>query len=158
VGTPHRADYLPFVIFAPLLGVFAFAYDGIYRRDMGPRRVLMLFAVIFLAAWFALGRSAMPDCGARWWYPRGARRLGAAVSGAVEEVVQFVARMSAAHPGRVRVVVLDAALIRPHASGLATSPANPCRNRRSISADDLGQRSRPVQQVEARSFLMSSTS
>jgi len=23
-------DYLPFVVFAPLLGVFAFAYDGVY--------------------------------------------------------------------------------------------------------------------------------
>ena len=31
-------DYLPFVIFAPLLGVFAFAFDGdLYRRDLGAR-------------------------------------------------------------------------------------------------------------------------
>jgi MATE family multidrug resistance protein len=50
-------DYLPFVIFAPLLGVFAFAFDGIYigatwARDM--RNLMVLALVIFLAAWFAL--------------------------------------------------------------------------------------------------------
>jgi len=50
-------DYLPFVIFAPLLGVFAFAYDGIYigatwARDM--RNLMLLSLLIFLAAWFAL--------------------------------------------------------------------------------------------------------
>jgi MATE family multidrug resistance protein len=50
-------DYLPFVVFAPLLGVFAFAYDGIYigatwARDM--RNLMLLSLVIFLGAWFAL--------------------------------------------------------------------------------------------------------
>jgi multidrug resistance protein, MATE family len=50
-------DYLPFVIFAPLLGVFAFAYDGIYigatwARDM--RNLMVLSLLIFLAAWLAL--------------------------------------------------------------------------------------------------------
>jgi multidrug resistance protein, MATE family len=50
-------DYLPFVIFAPLLGVFAFGYDGIYigatwARDM--RNLMVLSLVIFLAAWLAL--------------------------------------------------------------------------------------------------------
>lgn len=50
-------DYLPFVIFAPLLGVFAFAFDGIYigatwARDM--RNLMVLSLVIFLGAWFAL--------------------------------------------------------------------------------------------------------
>ena len=50
-------DYLPFVIFAPLLGVFAFAFDGIYigatwARDM--RNLMVLSLVIFLAAWFSL--------------------------------------------------------------------------------------------------------
>jgi len=50
-------DYLWFVIFAPLLGVFAFAYDGVYigatwARDM--RNLMVLSLVIFLAAWFAL--------------------------------------------------------------------------------------------------------
>lgn len=50
-------DYLPFVIFAPLLGVFAFAYDGVYigatwARDM--RNLMVLALLIFLAAWFAL--------------------------------------------------------------------------------------------------------
>ena len=50
-------DYLPFVIFAPLVGVFAFAYDGIYigatwARDM--RNLMVASLVIFLTAWFAL--------------------------------------------------------------------------------------------------------
>ncbi|UPK04713.1 MATE family efflux transporter [Bradyrhizobium sp. 170] len=50
-------DYLPFVIFAPLLGVFAFAYDGVYigatwARDM--RNLMVLALLIFVAAWFAL--------------------------------------------------------------------------------------------------------
>ncbi len=50
-------DYLPFVAFAPLLGVFAFAYDGVYigatwARDM--RNLMVLSLLIFLAAWFAL--------------------------------------------------------------------------------------------------------
>ena len=50
-------DYLPFVVFAPLLGVFAFAYDGIYigatwARDM--RNLMLLSLLIFLGAWFAL--------------------------------------------------------------------------------------------------------
>ena len=50
-------DYLPFVIFAPLLGVFAFAYDGVYigatwARDM--RNLMLLSLGIFLTAWLAL--------------------------------------------------------------------------------------------------------
>jgi MATE family multidrug resistance protein len=50
-------DYLPFVIFAPLLGVFAFAYDGVYvgatwARDM--RNLMLASLVIFFAAWFSL--------------------------------------------------------------------------------------------------------
>jgi MATE family, multidrug efflux pump len=50
-------DYLPFVIFAPLLGVFAFAFDGVYigatwARDM--RNLMLASLVIFFAAWFAL--------------------------------------------------------------------------------------------------------
>ena len=50
-------DYLPFVIFAPLLGVFAFAYDGVYigatwARDM--RNLMLLSLLIFLGAWFSL--------------------------------------------------------------------------------------------------------
>lgn len=49
--------YLPFVVLAPLLGVFAFAYDGVFigatwAREM---RNLMVFSLlIFLAAWVAL--------------------------------------------------------------------------------------------------------
>jgi MATE family multidrug resistance protein len=50
-------DYLPFVIFAPLLGVFAFAFDGVYigatwARDM--RNLMLLSLLIFFGAWFAL--------------------------------------------------------------------------------------------------------
>ena len=50
-------EFLPFVIFAPLLGVFAFGFDGVYigatwARDM--RNLMMLSLVIFLIAWFAL--------------------------------------------------------------------------------------------------------
>ena len=50
-------DYLPFVVIAPLLGVFAFAYDGIYigatwARDM--RNLMLLSLATFLAAWLAL--------------------------------------------------------------------------------------------------------
>jgi MATE family multidrug resistance protein len=50
-------DYLPFVIFAPMLGVFAFAYDGVYigatwAREM--RNLMLLSLLIFLAAWQAL--------------------------------------------------------------------------------------------------------
>ncbi len=50
-------DYLPFVIFAPLLGVFAFAFDGIYigatwARDM--RNLMVLSLAVFLGTWFAL--------------------------------------------------------------------------------------------------------
>ncbi len=54
----HAArDFLLFVILAPLLGVFAFAYDGIYigatwARDM--RNLMVLSLGIFLAAWLAL--------------------------------------------------------------------------------------------------------
>ncbi len=50
-------EFLPFVVLAPLLGVFAFGYDGVYigatwARDM--RNLMMLSLSIFLAAWFAL--------------------------------------------------------------------------------------------------------
>jgi MATE family multidrug resistance protein len=50
-------EYLWFVIFAPLLGVFAFAYDGVYigatwARDM--RNLMVASLAIFLAAWFSL--------------------------------------------------------------------------------------------------------
>ena len=54
----HAArNFLLFVILSPLLGVFAFAYDGIYigatwARDM--RNLMVLSLGIFLAAWLAL--------------------------------------------------------------------------------------------------------
>jgi MATE family multidrug resistance protein len=54
----HSArDYLWLVTLAPVLGVFAFAYDGIFigatwARDM--RNLMLLSLMIFLAAWLAL--------------------------------------------------------------------------------------------------------
>ncbi len=50
-------DYLWLVVLAPVLGVFAFAYDGIFigatwARDM--RNLMLLSLVIFIAAWLAL--------------------------------------------------------------------------------------------------------
>jgi MATE family multidrug resistance protein len=50
-------DFLLFVTLAPLLGVFAFAYDGVYigatwARDM--RNLMVASLLIFLAAWFLL--------------------------------------------------------------------------------------------------------
>jgi MATE family multidrug resistance protein len=54
----HSArDYLCFVVLAPVLGVFAFAYDGIFigatwAREM--RNLMVLSLLIFLAAWLAL--------------------------------------------------------------------------------------------------------
>jgi MATE family multidrug resistance protein len=50
-------EFLPFVIVAPLLGVFAFGFDGVYigatwARDM--RNLMLLSLLIFLTAWFAL--------------------------------------------------------------------------------------------------------
>ena len=55
---------------APVLAVFAFAYDGIFigatwAREM--RNLMVLSLLIFLAAWLALRSSAMPGCGARCW-------------------------------------------------------------------------------------------
>jgi MATE family multidrug resistance protein len=53
----HARDYLGFVVLAPLLGVFAFGYDGIYigatwAREM--RNLMVLSLLIFVAAWLAL--------------------------------------------------------------------------------------------------------
>jgi MATE family multidrug resistance protein len=50
-------DYLWLVVLAPVLGVFAFAYDGIFigatwARDM--RNLMLLSLFIFIAAWLAL--------------------------------------------------------------------------------------------------------
>jgi MATE family multidrug resistance protein len=50
-------DYLWLVAFAPLLGVFAFAYDGVFigatwARDM--RNLMILAFVIYIAAWVLL--------------------------------------------------------------------------------------------------------
>jgi MATE family multidrug resistance protein len=49
--------FLPFVLFAPLLGVFAFAFDGVYigatwARDM--RNLMVVSLAIFFLAWFGL--------------------------------------------------------------------------------------------------------
>jgi multidrug resistance protein, MATE family len=49
--------YLPFVVLAPVLGVFAFAYDGVFigatwAREM--RNLMLLSLIFFLIAWLAL--------------------------------------------------------------------------------------------------------
>jgi MATE family, multidrug efflux pump len=54
----HSArDYLWFVVLAPMLGVFAFSYDGIFigatwAREM--RNLMVLSLLVFLTAWLAL--------------------------------------------------------------------------------------------------------
>jgi multidrug resistance protein, MATE family len=53
----YARAHLGFVVLAPLLGVFAFAYDGIYigatwAREM--RNLMVLSLLIFLAAWLLL--------------------------------------------------------------------------------------------------------
>ena len=50
-------DYLPFVVVSPMLGVFAFGFDGIFigaawAREM--RNLMVLALLLFLAAWLAL--------------------------------------------------------------------------------------------------------
>lgn len=50
-------EFLPFVVLAPIPGVFAFGFDGIYigatwAREM--RNLMLLSLAIFLAAWWAL--------------------------------------------------------------------------------------------------------
>ena len=50
-------DYLWFVVFSPMLAVFAFAFDGVYigatwARDM--RNLMVLSLLMFLGAWLAL--------------------------------------------------------------------------------------------------------
>ena len=63
-------DYLWFVALAPLLAVFAFAYDGIYigatwARDM--RNLMVLSLLIFLAAWLALRSFGNAGLWTRFW-------------------------------------------------------------------------------------------
>jgi multidrug resistance protein, MATE family len=53
----HARDYLGFVVLAPLMGVLAFSYDGIYigatwARDM--RNLMLLSLLIFFTVWLAL--------------------------------------------------------------------------------------------------------
>jgi MATE family multidrug resistance protein len=55
VDVRHLArEFLPFVMFAPLLGVFAFAFDGIYIGATWARDMMVLSLVIFLGAWLLL--------------------------------------------------------------------------------------------------------
>ena len=63
-------DYLPFVVVSPLLGVFAFGFDGVYigatwAREM--RNLMMLSLVLFLAAWLALRSFGNAGLWARCW-------------------------------------------------------------------------------------------
>ncbi|BAL79858.1 MATE family efflux transporter [Bradyrhizobium cosmicum] len=60
-------EFLPFVVFAPLPGVFAFGFDGIYigatwAREM--RNLMLAALAIFLATWWAL--QSFGNAGL-WW-------------------------------------------------------------------------------------------
>jgi MATE family multidrug resistance protein len=96
-------DYLPFVVVAPLLGVFAFAYDGVYigatwARDM--RNLMVLSLLIFFTAWLLL------------------RSFGnAGLWGAL--LVHYAAR------GGLEALRYPALLKASFATTPATSPANP---------------------------------
>ena len=99
-------DYLPFVIFAPLLGVFAFAYDGVYigatwARDM--RNLMLLSLLIFLAAWFALrsfGNAGLWGAFLVHYAARGGLQA-LRYPALLRKSFEFVARMSAATSGAV---------------------------------------------------------
>ena len=89
-------DYLPFVIFAPLLGVFAFAFDGIYigatwARDMRNLMVASLADLPHRVVCAALIRQCRAVGRAAGALRRPRRSGGAEISGAVEEVVRCVA-------------------------------------------------------------------
>ena len=92
-GPARRAGLLLFVILSPLLGVFAFAYDGVYigatwARDM--RNLMVLSLLIFLAAWFALrsfGNAGLWGAFLVHYAARGGLEA-LTLSGAVEEVVR----------------------------------------------------------------------
>ena len=85
-------DYLPFVIFAPLLGVFAFAFDGIYigatwARDMRNLMVAVAADLPHRVVCAAVVRQCRAVGRAAGALRRARRAGGAEVSGAVEEVV-----------------------------------------------------------------------
>ena len=137
-------DYLPFVIFAPLLGVFAFAFDGIYigatwARDM--RNLMMASLVIFLTAWFALRSFG----NAGLW---GALLVHYAARGGLEALrYPALLRKSFGHsPDAVRTSDYfngqsSAVIVAASAPTISDSESRPVRSK-----------------VDARSFLMSSTS
>lgn len=60
-------DFLPFVVLAPIPGVFAFGFDGIYVGATWAREMCNLMLVslaIFLATWWAL--QSLGNAGL-WW-------------------------------------------------------------------------------------------
>ena len=156
-------DYLPFVIFAPLLGVFAFGFDGIYigatwARDM--RNLMLASLAIFLAAWFALrsfGNAGLWGAFLVHYAARGGLQA-LEVSGAVEEVVRTVARMErSAIRGRRRGEISRISL----RSIRATAPRTRLLHRpvlggdrRRIRADDLRQRVAPGAQQGRRQIAL----
>ena len=128
-------EFLPFVMFAPLLGVFAFAYDGIYigatwARDMRNLMLLSLADLPWRVAGAAVVRQCRPVGRAAGALRRPRRAGGAALSRAVQDVVR-----SPYCTGQSSAVIVA-----------ASAP----------TISDSG--SRPVRSsVEERSFLMSST-
>ena len=145
-------DFLLFVILSPMLAVFAFAYDGVYigatwARDM--RNLMVLSLLIFLAAWFALRSFG----NAGLW---GAFLVHYAARGGLEALrypalLRKSIRVSWRSPDGA-----NGATVRGHnyftgqSSAVIVAASAP-----TISDSE----SRPVRsKVEARSFLMSSTS
>ena len=165
-------DYLPFVIFAPLLGVFAFAYDGIYigatwARDM--RNLMLLSLLIFLAAWFSLrsfGNAGLWGAFLVHYAARGglqALRYPALLRKSFGSVARMQRSANPGPHGYARRVPHRIAL--RSTSGLRVRPHRYCTGQSSAvivaaSAPTISDsESRPVRsKVEARSFLMSSTS
>ena len=94
-------EFLPFVVLAPIPGVFAFGFDGIYigatwAREM--RNLMLVSLAIFLGAWWALqsfGNAGLWSALIAFYVARGglqAARYPALYRDDVSEIVHLVAR------------------------------------------------------------------
>ena len=131
-------EFLPFVIFAPLLGVFAFGFDGVYigatwARDMRNLMMLSLADLPHRLVGAAIVRQCRPVGRAAGALRRPRRAGGVALSGAVEKSFAVVARYCTGHSSAV--------IVAASAPTISDSESRPVRS-----------------SVEDRSFLMSSTS
>ena len=124
-------DYLIYAALASVIGVFAFAYDGIYvgatwTRDM--RNLMIVSLAIYLAAWWLLrpyGNAGLWIAILIYFGARGALQ-------AMPDIRRWRVRRST----------------RPRLRG----------NRRGIAPDRIGKRSsRPMRRKSSRSFLIAPT-